>query len=699
MSTYTYTPTITGGGVRKETSFSSGSGTSISYSLKSIQNAHWECITVNDSNTYRLYTEQVMYIQQTNELPDYITDTETTINSILLEFNFVCGSSVSSGDYNVFFRGLDNTVSATDAESAWGTVTSGGTYASFGLSVGETKKIIRLTKSTSIENYFKYGFAIGFTTSGEMVEGFYKYVIFNSMSVTIDFKSTKLPPEIEITGPSADNYNVITDPVTLTWNYTQSADAAPERFEIYYEDENGWQKWAQVDGSTRSAEVYAFMLSRNTDIISGSVNVMIRGYISETIYGDSPPFIITVYFVDCTALQPSGGVIQMSADVIRMKWKIVPVSGAPENLTIDNLPANYQIQYSVNGGESWAVLADNITAEMTDGLFYYDVPANTFQNGIIIWRVNPWIHDRIYNSYVKETFVVRVQASTSAVTCDGKPQPTLSWTSSSQMAYQVRFSDYDSGAIYGTETSYTVPYYYADGNYPVQVRTQASNGVWSAWTELEYVTITNESVDGNITLAALVSRHAVVLSWTPSQEYINYILYRNGIPVYVGDDLTYTDLAANGNAVYTLRGVESNGFYTQSDTVTVDATPKTDCMYDMESQSWIPLKLSLSARTRSYDNSVQTYYKYYAGRTKPVAFTEGNMDRRLSVSYVFKTREEAERILNLAGKLVIYKDTNGGVIIGILSDPGYQSERVYPVSFNITEIDYNEAVKYEAVGA
>ncbi|MBO5256841.1 MAG: hypothetical protein J6C42_04980, partial [Clostridia bacterium] len=231
-----------------------------------------------------------------------------------------------------------------------------------------------------------------------------------------------------------------------------------------------------------------------------------------------------------------------------------------------------------------------------------------------LWRVRPYMEGIASPNYATGMFYVRVQASTSSVTCDGKPLPTISWTSSAQIAYQVRFADYDSGARYGTATSFTVPYFYADGYYPVQVRTQASDGTWSAWTELEYVQITNTTPSNTVTLTAVPTRHAVVLNWTDSGTAETYIVYRNHIPVYIGTDTTYTDIAANGECTYYVRAIQSKD-YSQSGSVTVNAYPKTDCLYDFASMRWIPLKYSLQERSQNYSSSADVIYKKYAGRT------------------------------------------------------------------------------------
>ncbi|MBO4930964.1 MAG: hypothetical protein J6I42_02165 [Clostridia bacterium] len=313
-----------------------------------------------------------------------------------------------------------------------------------------------------------------------------------------------------------------------------------------------------------------------------------------------------------------------------------------------------------------------------------------------LWRVRPYMEGIASPNYATGMFYVRVQASTSSVTCDGKPLPTISWTSSAQIAYQVRFADYDSGARYGTATSFTVPYFYADGYYPVQVRTQASDGTWSAWTELEYVQITNTTPSNTVTLTAVPTRHAVVLNWTDSGTAETYIVYRNHIPVYIGTDTTYTDIAANGECTYYVRAIQSKD-YSQSGSVTVNAYPKTDCLYDFASMRWIPLKYSLQERSQNYSSSADVIYKKYAGRTKPVAFSSGHTVRQMSGAYVFKTREEALRLRNTVGKTVIFKDTRGGTIIGILNNPIITVQRkLYAVTFLVTETDYIEEREYAA---
>ncbi|MBO5257762.1 MAG: hypothetical protein J6C42_09720, partial [Clostridia bacterium] len=98
---------------------------------------------------------------------------------------------------------------------------------------------------------------------------------------------------------------------------------------------------------------------------------------------------------------------------------------------------------------------------------------------------------------------------------------------------------------------------------------------------------------------------------------------------------------------------------------------------------------------RNYSSSADVIYKKYAGRTKPVAFSSGHTVRQMSGAYVFKTREEALRLRNTVGKTVIFKDTRGGTIIGILNNPDITVQRkLYAVTFLVTETDYIEEREY-----
>lgn len=397
---------------------------------------------------------------------------------------------------------------------------------------------------------------------------------------------------------------------------------------------------------------------------------------------------ITIVYKDIKAppninvIGPSYGTNILSSDVFTLSWEYNQEAGVKQKYI--------EIECSSNDGESW----ETVVSKQEYSEDSIDIDAANLPIGLVRIRIKAYSENDVGSDYTETAIYVRVQASTSSVIVDGKPRPTVSWKSSYQIAYQVRFADYDSGVVYGSSTSHTIPYYYADGNYPVQVRTQASNGKWSAWTELEYVLITNTQPSGNVTLSVKKTQHAVVASWDPTGMFDAYILYRNDIPVYVGKDTSYTDVAAFALCSYYVRAVLDKN-YIQSNTVEMETKPDVDCIYDINEKRWIPLKYSNEPRSRGYSETSNVIYKYYAGRSSPVAYVDGTVERQLNVNYVFKERSEAEKLQSAKGHLVIYKDTKGGRIIGIIESLSWKVTKLYSVSITIIQVDYKEAVPYE----
>lgn len=635
-------------------------------------------------------------------IPEDVFATDTSIVSLVIKITVKArDSSLNDERYYVRIRCPNTPVDFSSAASAIWSFADTGTLIedSWYMPLGYESREITITNTQQVYNILKNGLTlVPYNTPTPKTNGLYSYEHSVTVAYILEYTAPSVKPDVSL--PEKIPFGTsgsITEPFLLKWAYTQEAGTPQTAIDL--DIRAGNESFVNLlDGYPLTIPEYTLSPHEFPApyALENEVYIRLRAYSNAGLVSEYTSTYLVLAFPQLKNLSPGNAEILMFSEKICLQWDIYAADNAGNQYEITNYPADFDIQYSTNSGESWNSLGEKVTAVREGSHYYYDVPENTFSNGIVTWRVRPYVNGYTINEYVQDTFVVRVQASTSSVTCDGKPLPTISWTSSVQIAYQVRFADYDSGARYGTDTSFTVPYFYADGYYPVQVRTQASDGTWSAWTELEYVQITNTAPANSITLNAVPTRHAVVLNWTDSGTSEAYIVYRNYIPVYVGKDTSYTDIAANGECTYYVRAIQSKD-YSQSNSVTVNAYPKTDCLYDFASMRWIPLKYSLQERSRNYSSSADVVYKNYAGRTKPVAFSSGLTVRQMSGSYVFKTREEALRLRNTAGHTVIFKDTRGGTIIGILNDPVITVQRkLYAVTFLVTETDYIEEREYAA---
>lgn len=393
--------------------------------------------------------------------------------------------------------------------------------------------------------------------------------------------------------------------------------------------------------------------------------------------------------------KPAQDSVQIANAGIKIAWDLIGADYLSQ-------PSAYDMLISYDGGAIWQTLIENISGTATS----HTIPAEAIHSGAVMWKLrqkflNNTLVQPTIGTGAKSRFTARYNPTAASVSCDNLPQPTVSWTSSEQKSYQVRFGDYDSGAVYSAAKSHTIPRFFADGNYPVQVRTQVASGEWSDWSETIYVAITNTPPDDAITLTAERDGDAVKLVWycMYNATYVQYIVYRNGIPIHRTDGgknmAGYVDNLAVGECVYYVRGITSAKNYYQSESKTVDATPATDLLYDVDAGTYIRLRYTVSSPTTvTYSRQIGVSYQYFAGRTEPVAIVNGRIERSTTQTYGSRTRELADKIDAMTGRTVLFRDTRGGGIYGVIEQVQTVHGRIHSVTFTVREVWHNERVEY-----
>lgn len=354
----------------------------------------------------------------------------------------------------------------------------------------------------------------------------------------------------------------------------------------------------------------------------------------------------------------------------------------------------YDLQYSYNQAD-WINLnnispVDNTAPVLSE----YTAEANVFDIGIVYWRI------RTYNSldeptdWAQSAFIAASVPGVPTITsCSTTPSPVLTWVSQAQVAYQVVAGNYDSGPIYGTAQNYKIPAYFADGTLIVQLRYKNRTREWSDWASIT-VNIVNSPPSG-INLAVELSGTNAVLSFTVSEDLTNYFVIRDGNPVAKISNSPYTDYTACGDCIYQIMGVNLGGNYALSNEVPVKLYP------DSATISIIGQKPIVLNKRRGGTPEIQTKkredisYQYYSGRRLPLAYSARATTREKSLSYtVYK--DDADKIMDMVGEVVIYKDYAGNKIIGMLNDAETSGRATRPdITLTITEIDYSEVIPYD----
>lgn len=585
---------------------------------------------------------------------------------------------------------------------------------------------LMLTKAQA-ENAIKYGVKLQNVdeTPGRLIRDGKAYI-------EIVYKSNTAKPDISFTnaaggdgwtidGKSAEVEKAIETAYTIPITYAQEMGQANSGYTVtrqrYTQGETQETSWGEAETVMTDVAPTNGVLTIPTSVWRGMeyaapgeagadgraynyIRMQIRAKSAAGVY--SEPLTIQTKNVlrDARITKPAQDSVQIANAGIVIAWDLV----GGDYLS---MPSGYDMLISYDGGAIWQTAVENISGSATS----YTIPAETIHSGAVLWRlrqkfVNNTLVQPTIGAGAKSRFTARYNPTAASVSCDNLPQPTVSWTSSEQKSYQVRFGDYDSGAVYSAAKSHTVPRFFADGNYPVQVRTQVASGEWSDWSETIYVAITNTPPEDAITLTAERDGDAVKLVWycMYNATYVQYIVYRNGVPIHKTDGgkniAGFVDNLAVGKSAYFVRGITATKNYYQSETKTVDATPATDLLYDVDAGTYIRLRYTVSSPTTvTYSRQIGVSYQYFAGRTEPVAIVNGRIERSTTQTYGSRTRELADRIDAMTGRTVLFRDTRGGGIYGVIEQVQTVHGRIHSVTFTVREVYHNERIEYTVPSA
>lgn len=351
---------------------------------------------------------------------------------------------------------------------------------------------------------------------------------------------------------------------------------------------------------------------------------------------------------------------------------------------------------NLDTGEEITILRKEAVSVSDGGIGSFTIPADTLETGR--WKITIGAFPEASANYYENSdpfwttgqtflYVVRENPSSSSVDCDGKPIPLVSWLSVAQSAFQVRFGDYDSGARTGSGETFTVPKIFRDGAYPVQVRSAASAGDWSAWTETEYAEIQNVPPSGDFSAEAVQEGTNAVIRWTAFSGAAHYAVFRDGVMIAVTDAsaVQYVDRIGAGGE-YEVLAVTSERYYKSSGLLRFRLRLAADLISADGGYTWIACRLTPDRKSQPEDIRENMTFVYYAGSEKPAAFRSGQRERVKSFSYIFFSREPARRMRELLGREIIVKTTRGEHIRGTVADISWGDAKQPVVSFQVREV-------------
>lgn len=378
-----------------------------------------------------------------------------------------------------------------------------------------------------------------------------------------------------------------------------------------------------------------------------------------------------------------------SAKVIRPN--LITLDGSVDNhfewehiISTGSAPRGFEIQYR-EGSSEWETLIDQKDTEQT----YYDVPANTLPAGNLEWRV------RTYNSNLSAgnwsdiaSVIVRSAPPASIITgVSSSPRPLISWQAEGQVRAEIQISG-KTNAVLSAAKEYQWTDFLPDGVIVVQVRVQNLFGLWSPWASTT-ASIQN-SPSGKIALSADVNNFAVLLS--VSSQYPQNYIYRDGKLIGKAvkreeseTSFFYVDYTALGSHTYYAMGVDEQSNYKESEPVSRTVLLDYGVIGEEKQPRWVALK----RRRGSYpSHTIKKKYPAtlvsYEGNTLPVAYVSDVLEAEHLLEFTVD-KQTADNLEALAGKTVIYKDTRGDLVVGVLTSVECSRDRATDVKLLIEE--------------
>ena len=314
-----------------------------------------------------------------------------------------------------------------------------------------------------------------------------------------------------------------------------------------------------------------------------------------------------------------------------------------------------QYAFDLQASTDNVTYSDVVSHEVTTSTSYTATVPNS---GTIYWRVRGYNQDDAAGSWsASVTFINNIPPDPPVITgVSSNGRPTVTWSSSDQIAYQVQILNgddvvEDSGAVYSAEKTYTAENYLPSGiSYTVKVRIYNIYGKMSDWAEAPY-TQDQTLAAPSFTLSG--GDNGITVTITTDPTFSNYIIQRAGETIGSTATGTYIDRFANGTVEYTVIGVTAQDYTAQS-TDTITFTVQSNMLISEDGEVFLvnhrmgsPVGVSKQINA-TYDQAE------YIGATLPEHHFSKMREGRFTV--VFKDYVNVE---NLLGQVMYYADMYG----------------------------------------
>lgn len=391
------------------------------------------------------------------------------------------------------------------------------------------------------------------------------------------------------------------------------------------------------------------------------------------------------------AIFPNGVLIDSTKDNAFM-WNHIIDTNTPQT--------KFDLQYTVNGTD-WITLASETTSRQN-----YTVPANTFKDEQIKWRVRTYNTDGVSSSWSNIAGVVIKQAPDmpNLISVENKARPIIAWGAIGQEAFRIEVLSnndiiYQSDLIVINKKQFKIPIYLNDGDYTIKLYITNKYGMESK-PLIVNIAISTIKPPAPIVTATNVD-NGIKLTISKSSSDAKMYILRNGVPIKkLMNETEWFDYSANKDNKYIVRVIDANDNFNDSEPIMAITSIKYATIAPITNTSAIVNLKHTRGNPLIHRGSVNLIgdNHYFAGRPLPVyEFSEHlNEIKQFNYTFRFQNGFDLFKQLVLLRNTVIYRNNRGETIYGIITSFEYQSDKYSTdVSFNIQKCDYSEAINYD----
>lgn len=554
------------------------------------------------------------------------------------------------------------------ASRGWGTL-------DLGAAKGNSVVIYAELGTKTIYVYDDKGVLVGMPVVGEKWEIYSHRSPVNQPYVAVTYGD--VPPEPPTSLYPAGIMVSARDSIRFAWSH--NSEVNQKSFELQHSI-NGGASWTTINQTT-SNQFYDMPASTLPE--SGTVTWRVRTTDTNDETSDYTTAGFTLGIPPQKAPIPVAPIAQYISETASTWFEWIFTGGS-----VSDTQSKVELQYSLDNGSTWTAKTQ------TSADTYMVLPPNTFKKGNVTWRVrtynnwsevSPWSENKAFT-------VIGTPAVPLITSISNKARPVVKWQTQEQQVYELELLK-DDGVIYktgsipnATDREHLVDIYLENGDYIVRIRIANEYSLYSSWAEKRFTISTPKPAKPSISIYNGVS--GVTLK---TDSKLKSIVYRNGKPVGEMVGGTFTDYTGESEREYRyfIRVIDAGDNFADS----IIKSGKCRLIYNTIAPfnnpgEYIKLKYGLDADpVKNGEFTVSATLNYFDGRTYPVPEYSEYRKMEKSLSFYLESRNEVDRLRSLidSSKTLIYRDTDGEIIIGCALSVNYSKNALgYSATFAIT---------------